>query len=68
MHTAQYAALKEPLTLTVKQTRGTLNVGNTTVWKLIKEGKLTAVKVAGRTLITYASVKALVTPQHADAA
>ncbi len=43
-----------------------LGTGNTTGWKLVKEGKLIAVKVAGRTVITAASVEALLTP--ADAA
>lgn len=44
-----------------KQALQILDVGNTTLWKLVKQGKLEAVKISGRvTLITGESIKRLV--------
>jgi excisionase family DNA binding protein len=52
----------EPLTVTVADARKISGLSNTTVYKLIGEGKLQVVKIGTRTLITYASVKKLLEP------
>jgi excisionase family DNA binding protein len=49
----------EPIALTVSDTTKATGFGKTTTYKLIKEGKLTAVKIGRRTLVTVASIKAL---------
>jgi excisionase family DNA binding protein len=49
----------EPIALTVSDTTKATGFGKTTTYKLINEGKLTAVKVGRRTLVTVASIKAL---------
>jgi len=51
----------ETLTVTVPRAREITGFGNTTIWRLIKEGRLVAIRVPGidRTLITYDSLKAL---------
>jgi len=49
----------EPIALTVNDTAKATGFGKTTTYKLIKEGKLTAVKIGRRTLVTMASIKAL---------
>lgn len=54
----------EPLTVTVADARKISGLSNTTVYKLIGEGKLQVVKIGTRTLITYASVKALLEPSE----
>lgn len=44
-----------------KQALKILDVGNTTLWKLVKQGKLEAVKISERvTLITGDSIKRLI--------
>ena len=48
-----------PIGITVPRTREITGLGNTTIWKLIKEGKLRTAKVGGRTLVLYDSVEAL---------
>jgi excisionase family DNA binding protein len=52
----------KPLTVTVATARKISGLGNTTVWGLIKEGKLEAVRVGRRTLITFRSLEALLAP------
>ena len=49
----------EPIALTVSDTTKVTGFGKTTTYKLIKDGKLTALKVGRRTLVTEASIKAL---------
>jgi excisionase family DNA binding protein len=49
----------KPLTVTVKQACEISNLGNTKIYELIRDGRLKAVKVDGRTLIIYASIEAL---------
>lgn len=71
MHHAEYSKLKQASMMprrgySIREVCEMLGIGLTTGWKLVKEGKLVAVKVAGRTVITAASVEALLTP--ADAA
>ncbi len=49
----------EPISLSITDTTKATGFGKTTTYKLIKEGKLNAVKVGRRTLVTVASIKAL---------
>lgn len=49
----------EPLSLTISDTTKATGFGKTTTYRLIKEGRLTAVKIGRRTLVTVASIKAL---------
>jgi hypothetical protein len=51
-----------PLTVTVATARKVSGLGNTTIWKLIKEQKLETVRVRRRTLITVGSLVRLLTP------
>ena len=48
-----------PIGISVMRTREITSLGNTMVWKLIKEGKLRTAKVGGRTLVLYDSVEEL---------
>lgn len=48
----------EKLTYTVKQTAAALGVGQTTVWKAVADGKLSAMKLGSRTLIPAESLRA----------
>ena len=49
----------DPIALTLKDTAKAIGFGKTTAYRLIKEGRLKAVKICGRTLVTMASIKAL---------
>lgn len=49
----------KPIGISVAQTRQITGLGNTTTWKLIKEGKLRTAKVGGRTLVLYDSIEQL---------
>lgn len=49
----------EPYSVTVKQAREMTGLGNTTVYALIKDGRLKSVKLGKRTLILTDSIKAL---------
>jgi excisionase family DNA binding protein len=51
-----------PLAITVSTARKLTGLGNTTIWALIKNGKLKSVCVGRRRLITYASLEALLSP------
>ena len=53
-------SISEPLTVTVQTALKITGLGNTTLYALIKDGKLVTSKVRGRTLIDYQSLKALV--------
>jgi hypothetical protein len=54
----------EPLAVTVAEARRLLGIGTTSIYALIKRDLLTTCRAADldRTLITYASVKALLVP------
>jgi excisionase family DNA binding protein len=54
----------KPLTVTVAAARKISGLGNTTIWGLIKQGKLDAVRIGRRTLITFRSLEALLAPAH----
>ncbi len=49
-----------PITLDTKAARGVLSIGNTKLYELIKSGDLTVVKIGRKTLITVASIEALI--------
>jgi excisionase family DNA binding protein len=52
----------KPLSVTVATARNLSGLGNTTIWALIKDGRLATVHVGRRTLITFASLERLLTP------
>lgn len=54
----------KPLTVTVATTRKISGLGNTTIWALIKQGKLEVVRIGRRTLITFRSLEALLVPSQ----
>jgi hypothetical protein len=55
---------ESPLTVTVARACELSGFGLTTLWRLIKEGRLKVRRVPGvdRTLVTYASLQELLTP------
>jgi hypothetical protein len=55
----------KPLTITVATAKRLSGLGNTTIWALIKDQTLETVHVGRRTLITYRSLEALLTPRLA---
>ena len=52
----------KPLTITVATAKRLSGLGNTTIWALIKDQTLETVHVGRRTLITFRSLEALLTP------
>jgi hypothetical protein len=52
------AGLK-PITVTVSVTREITGLGNTTVWGLIRDGKLQTIKIGKRRLVIYQSIEDL---------
>jgi len=56
----------EPITVTFPTGKKISGLGFTTLWKLGKEGRIELVRVGRRTLITFRSLKALLTPQAAS--
>lgn len=54
----------EPLTVTVQQAVNLTGLRHTTIWKMLREGRLHRVKVGSRTLITYQSLLKLLTPSR----
>jgi hypothetical protein len=50
----------EPITVTVEAARRSLGIGLTKTWELIGNGQLETVKIGRRTLVTTASIRALV--------
>lgn len=57
----------KPLTVTVANARKISGLGNTTLWALIKAGKLETVHIGRRTLVTFRSLEALLTPAPSTA-
>jgi excisionase family DNA binding protein len=51
----------KPLAVTVKTARDLLGVGNTTIWAMIKNGRLRTINIGRRRLIVYASLEAITT-------
>jgi hypothetical protein len=64
---ADSAGLK-PLTVTIATAKKISGLGNTTIWGLIKQGKLEVVRIGRRTLVTFRSLEALLKPAHTGAA
>jgi hypothetical protein len=56
----------EPITVTFPTGKKISGLGLTTLWKLGKERRIELVRVGRRTLITFRSLKALLTPQAAS--
>ena len=54
-----------PITVTVKTARKLTGLGNTSVWKLIKDGRFRSVQVGKRRLIYLNSIKALLASSEA---
>ncbi|WP_348538690.1 helix-turn-helix domain-containing protein [Sphingomonas brevis] len=54
----------EPLMLSIKDAVGLLGLGRTTIYKLIGDGQLQAVKIGNRTLVKMASVRSLTQTQN----
>jgi excisionase family DNA binding protein len=53
----------EPLTVTVQMARSVSGLGHTTIYELIKSGRLRIKKIGRRTLISYPSLKALLSTE-----
>ncbi|WP_299191295.1 helix-turn-helix domain-containing protein [uncultured Erythrobacter sp.] len=53
----------EPLLVSITETAQTLNLGRTSVYALINEGKLETRKMGRRRLVTVASIRRLVGEQ-----
>jgi hypothetical protein len=51
-----------PLAVTFSTAKKITGLGLTTLWKLAKEGRVEVVRVGRRTLITFCSLQALLTP------
>jgi excisionase family DNA binding protein len=58
----------DPITVTIAEARRLSGLSNTTVYKLIGEGRLRTVKVGTRTLVVYATLRTLLTPTADGAA
>jgi excisionase family DNA binding protein len=55
----------KPLAVTVADACRITGLGNTTIYALIREGKLRTFKAGRRRLVVYASLEALVSPEAA---
>jgi hypothetical protein len=62
IETSKAAGSVKPLAVTVATARKVSGLGNTTIWALIKNQTLEVVRVGRRTLITFRSLEALLTP------
>lgn len=49
-----------PITLRINDTCSVLGIGRSAVYKLIAEGRLRAIKIAGRTLVPRSEIERLV--------
>jgi hypothetical protein len=58
----------KPLAVTVPAARQITGLGNTTIWALIKEGKLQTARAGGRTLVIYKSIEELLGVAEDEAA
>jgi excisionase family DNA binding protein len=52
-----------PLAVPVKTACKLVGVGNTTMWALIKTGRVKTVSIGRRRLVIYASLESLLTPE-----
>ena len=53
----------KPLAVTVKSACKLVGVGNTTMWALIKTGRVKTVSIGRRRLVIYSSLESLLTPE-----
>ena len=49
----------KPLTVTTETARRLIGIGNTTLYKLVKEGRLRTARVGSRTLVVYRDIERL---------
>jgi hypothetical protein len=54
---------KRPITVTIAHAREISGLGNSTIWKLISEGRLDTVSIGRRRLVLYDSLERLLSPQ-----
>ena len=52
----------EPIAMSVNSAAQTLGIGRTSIYALLKQGKLDAIKIGRRTLLTTASIRRLAQP------
>jgi excisionase family DNA binding protein len=52
----------EPIAISVNSAAQTLGIGRTSVYALLKQGRLDAIKIGRRTLLTTASIRKLAQP------
>ncbi len=52
----------EPVTISVNTAARTLGIGRTSIYALLKEGRLDSIKIGRRTLLTTASIHRLAQP------
>ncbi len=52
----------EPLLVTTRFAKNTLQIGNTKFWQLVKLKKILMADTGGRRMVVYASLKALAQP------
>jgi excisionase family DNA binding protein len=53
----------EPVATSVNGAAKALGLGRTTIYELIKSGRLETIKIGRRTLIKTASIRALINPE-----
>jgi excisionase family DNA binding protein len=54
---------EKPLAVPVKRACKLMGVGNTTMWGLIKTGRVKTVRIGRRRLVLYASLESLLTSE-----
>ena len=52
----------EPIAISVNTAARTLGIGRTSIYALLKDGRLDAIKIGRRTLLTTASIRRLAQP------
>ena len=66
MHLTEHPPFERPLLCDTEETQRLIPVSRTTLWKLVKEGRLATVNVGRRRFFTYASIEKFVTEQSAN--
>ena len=56
----------KPIAVTVPTARKISGLGNSTIWKLIAEGRLDTVRIGRRRLVLYRSLEKLLSPGAPD--
>ncbi len=56
---ADEAQSQKPLCVSIRKARELLDVGNTTIWKLVKDGRLRTISIGRKRLVIYASLELL---------